>query len=390
MRNGSNSTLDRGRFTILVLTSVVCLTLLFTAQDGMRRGLSGVRVNWTRVLAINALDWVTWAVLLPFIVAVGRRIRLEGSTKRAARVAGWIALGVAFCVVQSVITGLTIRFTSPRFFGMAPPPGMIGPPPPPLGTYLLNWGLATSSLNILIFGMTAGVFHALMYYRDVRARQLREATLQARLAHAELNVLRMQLQPHFLFNALHTVSSLMVTDVPTAQRVVSALGDLLRSSLDHTAGQEIALRDELAFVSRYVEIQQARFRQRLTIDVEVPDALGEALVPSLVLQPLVENAIRHGIEPNADGGRVWIRAARRDADVVLTVENEGAPNGARPHDDRDRAGVGLANLEARLAQLYGGSHAFHAGWNGDGRFTVTLTVPYHTDASLFPATNGAP
>ncbi|HZI41948.1 MAG TPA: histidine kinase [Gemmatimonadaceae bacterium] len=367
---------------MLALSSVVCLTLLFTAQDAMRRGLGGGGVNWAHVFAINALDWVVWGLLLPFIVAIGRRIRLDGGGSRVMRVAGWILLAIGFCAVQSSITGMVIRFTDPQLFGMAPPTGL---PPRALGVFLLGWGVATSSLNLLIFGMTAGVFHAALYYRDLRERQLRDAELHARLARAELNVLRMQLQPHFLFNALHTVSSLMVSDVPTAQRVVSALGDLLRLSLDHTARQEITLREELVFVQRYVEIQRARFRQRLTVTIDVPVGLETALVPSLVLQPLVENAIRHAIEPSTEGGHVWVRAERATDKLVLTVENDGAPNGNRPDSNGRRYGVGLANLSARLVQLYGAAHAFRATSNGDGRFVVSLTLPYHTDPARLPA-----
>jgi hypothetical protein len=367
---------------MLALASVVCLTLLFTAQDAMRRGLGGGGVNWAHVFAINALDWVAWGLLLPFIVAIGRRIRLDGGGSRVARVAGWILLAVGFCAVQSLITGMMIRFTDPQLFGMAPPPGFA---PRPLGVFLLGWGVATSSLNLLIFGMTAGVFHAALYYRDLRARQLRDTELHARLARAELNVLRTQLQPHFLFNALHTVSSLMVSDVPTAQRVVSALGDLLRLSLDHTARQEIPLREEVVFVQRYVEIQRARFRPRLTVAVDVPAGLDDALVPSFVLQPLVENAIRHAIEPSAEGGHVWVRAERAGERLVLMVENDGAPNGKSPDAGGRRSGVGLANLSARLTQLYGAAHAFRAAPNGDGRFVVSLTIPYHTDAARPPA-----
>jgi LytS/YehU family sensor histidine kinase len=202
----------------------------------------------------------------------------------------------------------------------------------------------------------------------------------------------MQLQPHFLFNALHTVSSLMLTDVPTAQHVVSALGDLLRASLEHTARQEVPLGDELSFVERYLDIQRARFRQRLQVDVDVADVLRTALVPSLVLQPLVENAIRHGIEPSSEGARMRIAARRDGEQIVLTVENDGPPNGRGAADAGaapGRAGVGLANVEARLAQLYGSAHAFRAGWNGDGHFTVTLTLPYHTEPDLFPAPDRA-
>jgi len=378
---------DRRRFTMLVLASVVSLTLLFTAQDAVRHRLVGSPVQWSQLLAVNALDWVVWALLLPIIAVVGRRIRLDGGGQRLLRLAGWLLLAIAFCATQAVLTGLVIRFTNPQLFGMAPPAGVTQRP---LAPFLLMWAVTTSTFNLLIFGMTGGAFHALLYYRDLRARQLRDSELQARLARAELNVLRMQLQPHFLFNALHTVSSLMVSDVPTAQRVVSALGDLLRSSLDHTARQEIPLRDELAFVQRYVEIQRARFRQRLRVDVDISEAVGDALVPSLLLQPLVENAIRHGIEPQAGGGRVWIRAHRSGDAVVLSVANDGRPNdGGNQSAPSKSRGVGLTNVAARLAQLYGPSHGFRAVWDGNGngssRFVVEIRVPYHTETDLFPA-----
>jgi two-component system LytT family sensor kinase len=370
------SVFDKRRFILLVVASVASLTVLFTVQDAMRQRVNGGQVNWTRAIAINALDWVTLGLLLPFIVAAGRRIRLDGSGNRAARIAAWLSLAVVFCAVQATITGLVIRLTNPALFGIRMPPGV---PLPSLGPFLLNWTMATSSLNLLLFGMTAGVFHAALYYQDLRLRQLYEIDLQGRLANAELSVLRTQLQPHFLFNALHTVSSLMVSDVPTAQRVVSALGDLLRASVDHTARQEVPLREELGFVERYVDIQRARFRQRLSVVMDVPNELAAALVPSLVLQPLVENAIRHGIEPAAEGGRITLRAIRRDGQLELTVENDWWPDetnatGSAPY----RGGVGLANLESRLAQLYGSSHSFRAARNGDGRFTVTIVLPYHT------------
>jgi len=377
----------RHGFTTLVLTSVVSLTLLFTAQDAVRHRAGGSPIHWSELLAVNALDWVVWALLLPIIAVVGWRIRLDGGGQRLLRLGGWLLLAIAFCAVQATLTGLVIRFTNPQLFGMAPPSGV---PTRPLVTFLAMWAVATSTFNLLIFGMTAGAFHALLYYRDLRARQLRDRELQARLARAELNVLRMQLQPHFLFNALHTVSSLMVTDVPAAQRVVSSLGDLLRSSLDHTARQEIPLCEELTFVQRYLDIQRARFRQRLIVDVEIAEGIDDALVPSLVLQPLVENAIRHGVEPLSEGGRIWIHARRMADAVVLSVANEGAPDelpsGARGNGSR---GVGLANVEGRLAQLYGPAHTFRAAWDDNGnperRFVVELSVPYHTEADLFPA-----
>ena len=219
---------------------------------------------------------------------------------------------------------------------------------PPLGRYLVNFTFQGFGFNMIIFLMIVGAFHAALYYRDLRARQLREADLEARLARAELNVLRMQLQPHFFFNALHTVSSLMISDVPTAQRVISSLGDLLRSSIDHTARQEIPLREELAFVERYVDVQKARFRDRLDVHVDVPDDLLDALVPSLVLQPLVENAIRHGVEVDKRGGSISIVASRVGASIALTVRDDASDElgdadreGRRPLEHRGPARAAL-------------------------------------------------
>ena len=359
------------RSVALVALCAAGLTLLFAAQDVMRRTMSGVAVSWPRSFAINALDWVVWAILLPFVVAAGRRIRLDDPHRRAVRVVGWFALAVAYCAGQSAITGLIIRFTNPSVFGMAPPPGQS---PRPLGAFLVSWGLGTSSLNLLIFGMTAGALHAVWYSRDLRERREREVDLRARLAAAELSVLRTQLQPHFLFNALHTVSSLMLTDVAAAQRVVASLGDLLRLSLEQTSKQEVPLADELTFVDRYLDVQRARFRNRLDTRIDVPADLRGALVPSLVLQPLVENAVRHAVEPAGDAVRIWISAERTGGDLTLIVRNDGVSpaNGARSSN-----GIGLSNLEARLHQLYGTAHSFRASGGKDGEFVVRLTLPFH-------------
>ena len=220
---------------------------------------------------------------------------------------------------------------------------------------------------------------------DLRARQLREADLGARLARAELNVLRMQLQPHFLFNALHTISALMVTDVPAAHRVVASLGDLLRSSLDLTARQEMPLRDELAFVGRYLDIQQARFRHRLGVETNAEEAALDALVPSLLLQPLVENAIRHGIETHSGQGRIWIRAARTGDRVVITVRDSGSigrDSSLAPAivDGAPGGGIGLANLRSRLLQLYGDAQSLRAEREPDGHFEVAIPLPFHTQS----------
>lgn len=385
LRLDSGTSVQRLRgIAVPVALSVLTLTLLFTAQSVMRSPPSAPRPNLLRVLLLNALDWIPWGLLVPFIVAVGTRFRLDGTGRRVVRVGMWVALGVVAIAAQSIVTGLVLRWwTLPEFSPI--PRGTVAPP---LGRYLWTWMLGGAGFNFIIFLMIAGVFHAALYYRDLRGRQLREADLEARLAHAELNVLRMQLQPHFFFNALHTISSLMVSDVPTAHRVIAALGDLLRSSLDHTARQEIPLRDEMAFVGRYLEIQQARFRSRLTVETDVPVALLDALVPSLVLQPLVENAIRHGIQAHTGSGTIWMIAERTGDRLVLTVRDNGSPAPAPAHEP-PAPGIGLRNVESRLTQLYAGASNFRALRAADGRFEVTLALPFHVETGRYPAaTNG--
>jgi len=185
---------------------------------------------------------------------------------------------------------------------------------------------------------------------------------------------------------------LMISDVPTAHRVITSLGDLLRSSIDHTANQEITLREELAFVGRYVDIQRARFRNRLDVQIDVGDDVLDALVPSFVLQPLVENAIRHGIEPHTRGGKILIRAVRSGPSLGLTVQDDGGTHSTNPAHrggERSIAGIGLTNIEARLSQLYGDAQRFRAGRSSDGCFSVELTLPLHMESGLFPAVSVA-
>jgi len=235
-----------------------------------------------------------------------------------------------------------------------------------------------------------GFAHALDYYRRYRDRELRTARLEARLADARLQLLKMQLHPHFLFNTLHAISTLMHRDVRTANRMIARLSDLLRVALAHQATHEVTLREELASLEPYVEIERTRFGERLTVAVDVDAQLLDAQVPHLILQPLVENAIRHGISRRAAPGRVDVTARRRDA---ATLELEVRDDGAGPpettgahgaHGARGgrggRQGVGLANTRARLEQLYGERHEFsfrHV--RGEGTI-VRLAIPYRVVA----------
>src|SRR5262249_53940499 len=210
-----------------------------------------------------------------------------------------------------------------------------------------------------------------------RATEEREQ-LEARLARAQLQSLRLQLHPHFLFNTLNTINALISTDRRAAERVISGLSELLRMSLSSASEQEVTLSKELELLAHYIEIQQIRFHDRLTVDFRIDPESRYALVPNLMLQPLVENAIRHGIAPRAAPGNVIVAATRRGSRLELSVVGDGV--GEKPRADH-RDGVGLGNTRARLVSLYGNDHRFEAGGSPGGGFAVRVEIPFRTDAA---------
>jgi two-component system, LytTR family, sensor kinase len=231
-------------------------------------------------------------------------------------------------------------------------------------------------IYLMICWAILGVSQALDYYRMYRDRALKASQLQARLMQAQLQVLKMQLHPHFLFNTLHTISALMHQDVHLADRMVARLAELLRITLENAKTQEVPLRQEIDFLKPYIEIQQARLGQRLAVDLDVPaDVLG-ALVPNLILQPLIENAIQHGIAPRAEGGRIEVRARRLDQALELQVCDTGP---GLPGTNGYQEGVGLANTRARLRQLYGEEQHFRLSNRSQGGLMVQLTIPFHEE-----------
>lgn len=225
--------------------------------------------------------------------------------------------------------------------------------------------------------------HAQALHRRYRERERVTLQLETKLARAQLEALKIQLQPHFLFNTLNTISALLHRDAEAADRVLSRLGDLLRLSLQHSGKQEVMLRQELEFLERYLEIQQTRFQDRLTVRFDTDPEVLDALVPTLVLQPLVENAVRHAIEPRAARGHLDIRARRRDGRLRLEVADDGPGLGPAGPGDINGAGIpstgsgiGLANTRARLEQLYGKGHRFTLANAPAGGLVVTLEIPY--------------
>jgi signal transduction histidine kinase len=236
----------------------------------------------------------------------------------------------------------------------------------------------SAGLDALAYLGLLALAHAAVFYRRSRERGQQAALLSSRLSQARLRALQAQLQPHFLFNALNGIATLVGQDPAAAHEMLVSLSELLRLGLDQSERQQIPLREEIEFLDRYVEIQQMRFGERLRVERQFEPAALDCVVPALLLQPLVENAIQHGIEPSPDAGLVRIRAACSGGQLILSVEDNGAGlpapqgGGAWPL----QLGVGLSNVRERLESLYPGRHQFEVRARPEGGVSACIRLPF--------------
>lgn len=237
--------------------------------------------------------------------------------------------------------------------------------------------------NVITYGAIVGITEAVTYFTKYQERE-------RQLAQAQLQLLKMQLHPHFLFNTLHTISAMIHEDVKGADRMISRLSDLLRLTLDHIGQHEVPLREEIEFLEKYLEIERTRFEEHLSLDLQVDPHVLDALVPSMLLQPLVENSIRHGFGARQASGVITVSAGRREGHLELIVADNGTGlNGNR--SGRPPEGLGLANTRQRLEQLYPASHRFHLGDGARGGTVVSIQIPYHAvGPSAEPSATRAP
>jgi two-component sensor histidine kinase len=308
--------------------------------------------------------WYPWVLLTPFVLAMGRRFSLERSSP-------WVGLPVH--LVAGIAVGAThLALALAGMRAVAP-----SPPERSFSAAYLDWMLPTYlEFTVLIYFAILGLVYAIEYYRRYVRGTVHASRLEAELAKAQLQSLRTQLQPHFLFNTLHAISSLMDEDVRAARRMIARLADLLRTTLDTGDQQEVTLLRELETLQLYLDIERERFSDRLRIELDVrPDVL-EARVPSLLLQPLVENAVRHGIAPLQRGGRITVSAAREAGRLSLTVEDDGA--GALV-EGQPLEGVGLRNTRARLERLYPDTHDLTIDRPTAGGYRVRVRIPFSTE-----------
>src|SRR5215471_9916447 len=374
IHSGDHPKSRRWSFRALILGVWTLMGLLRATQVSLGYEMMGHVPSWWRLAIWQLLVFYVWIALTPMILWLGRRVKFERSH--------WLRSLSLHLLCGSLITlfYLAIYTCLTRLLKIYPRWQAS------LYEQFVHFTGMFFHLDLFTYGAILGIALAADYYRKYRENELQSAELRAQLSGAQLEALRLQLQPHFLFNTLNSIVGLIRNDEnKDAIRMTSGLSKLLRHVLEHADRQEVTLGEEIEFLSRYLEIQQMRFSDRLTVEMKIdPDTL-EAMVPSLILQPIVENSLRHGVAAREAPGRVSLCCSRHNGFLEISVYNDGPtlPEGWRIEDC---SGIGLTNTRARIAQLYGKAGRLEVQNRDHSGVQARLTVPFLT---LHSADNGA-
>jgi two-component sensor histidine kinase len=313
-----------------------------------------------RAVLFTSGDWLLYALFTPVVFVLSRRWPL--TRPRIARHAAiHVAMSLLFCAAWAGAGTLLKLVLDPHSFGG----GVL--------RFFVSWVFTTLPFGVAVYLAVVGIEHALRYFAEARERDTQLARMSEQLTSAKLSALQARLNPHFLFNSLNTIAVLVRGgDNGRATRVVEHLSEVLRQTLSRSRDAEVSLDDELDLVRQYLAVEAARFSDRLRVDIDVPDALLSAAVPSFALQHLVENAIRHGIARRSDAGMILVSARRVGGAVELAVQDDGA--GLSPGVDR-ADGHGLENTRERLRTLYGDRASLTVEATGQGTI-ARLVIPY--------------
>ncbi|HVE72838.1 MAG TPA: histidine kinase [Thermoanaerobaculia bacterium] len=334
------------RVVLLALVAWTLIALFFATQAYFNPAYEE-RPRWSDAVTVNLVYYWLWGLASPLVAYLVRRFPLRSVRNALVHVAASLALTTLHLLIAESILWTFV--------------GSVYRQSKPFGESLsMAFGVNFQS-SIPTYWVILAAYLAWTYARNT-------SRLETQLAHAQLDALKMQLNPHFLFNTLNSVSSLMYHDVEAADAMLTRLSDFLRLTLERPIATEIPLHEELEFVERYLEIERIRFEERLRVNIDVAPDTEQALVPALVLQPLVENAIHHGIARRSEGGSIQIRATRDNGMLRLLVTDDVSC----AESVRER--VGLSNTRARLNALYGARHQFEYGPTADG-FAVEIAIP---------------
>jgi len=361
----------RTRTAILILVAAAVASVFSTSIAYQTiRNMGGPPETFT-LAVLNSSFWFGWAALAVPLTALSARWRLDRTPRVAVPilvVAALVAGALHVCLQTTTLAALYVRTAALK-----------GPVSDYFGMFATRWmnGVSGQLLQLIDWELLAGMgvvalAHAVFYYRETQQRALREANLETRLMEAQLTALQHQLQPHFLFNTLHAISALMHRDVNLADKVLVRLSDLLRITLESGSEKEVRLSRELDFIRSYLEIEQTRIGDRLTTEIKIDGNTLDCWVPTLILQPLVENAVKYGVAPHVGLGRIEIGASRRSGLLTLTVSDNG-PGPVTAERVRP-GGIGLTNTRGRLLHHYGDKGELKIDRRPDG-FTAQITFP---------------
>lgn len=360
-----SSSLPRASRVWLLIPAACLVPAVLDAWQTYMQGRLGQQDPSAANVVFSGIEWIFLGALTPITYYLGRRFPIRRETV-ARNLPIHLGGALLLCIGWASL-GVALRYAL----------GMVGPRNP-LGTHLTSWMLTSLPWSVFMYFAVLGCVHAFLFFAEAREREAQAARLAAQLAESRLGALRMQLNPHFLFNSLNAVG-VLVRDQKTADasRMIELLGDVLRTVLRTDPRHEIPLRDEIRFLEQYLAIEHVRFSDRLQVQWKIPDDLGDALVPEFVLQPLVENALRHGIAKRSDSGRLELDGRLDGDSLVLTVSDDGAGLLESPQGD---VGVGLSNVRARLETLYGAAARLEIAQRPEGGVRATVRLPYRRSA----------
>lgn len=342
---------------LLVFAAWTFLAVFSSAQSAVYFTQRGIPIVWRDMLPGRFADWYTCALFTPLFFWLARRYPIDSRNWRTTLP---LTLGVtSLCVVAKYSLLVPLE----HVLSLNPNATLSGE---------LGRNFASESMA---FWAVIGIIHAFEFNRRYREREVAAADLRMRLSEAQLEALRSQIHPHFLFNTLHSVSTLMHRDVDAADSMLTRLSDLLRQTLKHRGENEIALRDELSLADHYLAIMSVRFGDRLTVTRRIDAEALDAAVPQFILQPLLENALDHGVAVTAGPGSVEITARRRGNVLEMAVTDSG--RGGAPTSRSERHGIGLSNTRLRLEQLYGPAHSLTLEKLPDRGTRITIELPWH-------------
>jgi len=346
-----------------VATALSLFSFLQSYRLTLLNSKPGMTIEAGKLLALNLALWYVAAVLMPAIVWMARRFPFDTGHRIRAVIAHSVG-ALAFAFVHFV--GLT----SVRFL-LWPDGGRYNMP---WSSYFQRRILEQLDWSLMVYAVIVGVSHAVAYYHESQERKLKAAQLETRLVEARLKTLEAELHPHFLFNTLHAISTLVHRNPEAADRMISRLSDLLRITFDRTGEPKVSLKDEIDFLQKYLDIEQTRFEDRLTVHVNVEADALDGEVPRMILQPIVENAIKHGIAGRHGGNQIQVTAGRDGERLWMQVRDNGGGLQVRTLKAL-RTGVGLSNTRARLDCLYGRHYRLEFS-DKHGGLSVLIAIPF--------------